>query len=143
MCLREWAAQVALTSDNRLNKNVKITFNFESYLNLNNKTLRIAITKIRLSSHAFNVERRRWGPNRIDFIERKCSICKTEVEDEFHCLIKCPRFNNERIGLLPDYLISEPSVDIFLKYLRTESRNEQKKLGLLCLKILKEYRELM
>ena len=140
--VQDWAAQVALTSNNRLYKSIKHSFNFESYLNLNNRALRVAITKVRLSSHLFHVERGRWGKTRIEFQERICSICITEVEDEFHCLIKCPRFNNERRGLLTNYLILEPSEANFVRYLKTNNKIEQKKLGLLCMKILKEYREL-
>ena len=75
-------------------------------MNLNNRALRIAITKIRLSSNLFLVERGRWGVNRIERNERLCTLCGC-VEDEFHCLLECPRFDNERRDLLPAYLIEE------------------------------------
>ena len=143
MYLQEWRYQVDMTSNNRLFKNLKNEFYYESYLSLNNRALRIAITKIRLSSHALLIERGRWGPNKLEVEDRKCSICQNEVEDEFHCLLKCPRFNNQRIGLLADYLKNEPSRENFNIFLNTKNLNDQKKLGLLCFKILKEYREMM
>ena len=52
--LQEWLAQVSETSSARLYKHIiRDKFQFESYLNLCNKSLRIAITKVRLSSHLF------------------------------------------------------------------------------------------
>ena len=143
MFLQEWGAQVNMTSDNRLFKNLKRSFHCESYLSLNNRALRISITKIRLSSHAFFIERGRWGQNKLEVEERKCTICQNEVEDEYHCLIKCPKFNNQRIGLLTEYLKKEPSQQNLYRFLNSNNKNDQKKLGLLCYKILKEYREHM
>jgi len=140
--LQEWSAQVELTSDNRLFKNIKNKFEYESYLDLNNRSFCVAIAKIRLSSHIFYIERGRWGPDRLGIEDRKCNVCNV-LEDEYHCLIACPKFNNECRGLLPDCLINEPSKNKFIEYLKTISLREQKKLGLLCLKILMEYRELI
>ena len=142
MYLQEWLAQVELTSDNRLFKHIKYKFEFESYLELNNHSMRVSIAKIRLSSNIFYIERGRWGQNRVPVEERRCNVCN-EIEDEYHCLIKCPHFNNERIGLLPGFLYNSPNRDKFLAFISTKSLQEQKKLGLLCLKILKSYRELL
>ena len=62
---------------------------------MDNKLLRVANTKIRLSSHLFYIERGRWGKNKINAIDRKCQLCNT-IEDEFHCLVECPRFKEIR-----------------------------------------------
>ena len=66
---------------------------------MNNAALRTSITKIRLSSHLFHIERGRWG-RKIDIKERVCVFC-TVIEDEFHCFVKCPCFADIRKGLLP------------------------------------------
>ena len=143
MYLQDWSSQVQLTSENRLYKNIKTNFKLEPYLNLNNRALRVSLSKIRLSSHIFNIERGRWGPVRQEVNERKCTVCRHEIENEFHCLIRCPRFNNERKGLLPNYLENEPTEYNFLKYLKSNCLKDQKKLSILCLKVMKEYREMM
>ena len=140
MHLQEWLAQVQLTSDNRLFKTIKYKFKFESYLHLNNRSMRISISKIRLSSNIFYIERGRWGQNRIAVEDRTCNICN-ELEDEYHCLIKCPQFRNERLGLIPSILCNEPTKINFLAFINTQNLQEQKKLGLLCLKVLKSYRD--
>ena len=140
MSMQEWSAQVNLTSDGRLFKHIKLSFQFESYLDITNKARRVATTRIRLSSHIFNVERGRWS--NIVRNERKCIVCDC-IEDEFHCLVECPRFNNERRGLLTAALENMPNMNNFITFLKSNDVNEQKKLGLLCLKVQKEYRELM
>ena len=140
MYLQEWHTQVEITSDNRLYKHIKSKFKIENYLKINNKSLRTSISKIRLSSHSFNIERGRWGPNKLLVDDRRCEVCNI-IESEYHTLIKCPRFNNDRQGLLTSDLMKDPSFFNFLKYIKSENIYDLKKLGLLCSKILKEYRE--
>ena len=138
MCIQEWTAEVALTSDNRLFKHLKDKFCFESYLDINNRALRIAVTKIRLSSHVFMIERARWNVRKPDVSERKCITCNV-IEDEYHCLLECPKFVNERRGCVPERLIKRPSMIEFIQFLNTMNLREQKMLGLLCFKVQKEY----
>ena len=61
MYLQEWNTSVSNTTDNRLFKQIKHVFGYESYLNINNKSVRIALSRVRLSSHLFMIERGRWG----------------------------------------------------------------------------------
>ena len=93
--LQEWFSQVRNTSDYRLFKKIKSNFEFEKYLSMDNKLFRISITKVRLSSHLFYIERGRWEKQKVDAINRKCELCNT-IEDEFHCLVECPRFKEVR-----------------------------------------------
>ena len=68
----------------KLYANIKKKFEYEKYLDLRNS---VALTRIRLSSHWFPIERGR------PFIEREnrlCSLCHTGVGDETHCMISCP-----------------------------------------------------
>ena len=133
-------SQVILTTDNRLYKHIKSNFEFEPYLKISNRALRTSLTKIRLSSHLFYIERGRWGPNMIDVNERKCTICNT-VESEYHILVECPKFNNERRGLLTNDLIANPCFQFFVEYLSSSDFKNLKKLALLCYKIQKEYKD--
>ena len=48
------------------------------------KKFRVAMTKLRTSSHRLEIEVGRWArPNRIPIDERKCITCN-KLEDEFH-----------------------------------------------------------
>ena len=62
-----------------------------------NKAHRVAITKIKLSSHLFNIEREKCGSRPVAMHERKCTLCDT-IEDEFYCMIECPRYANESLS---------------------------------------------
>ena len=46
----------------------------------------------------------RWGVRKIDRNDRKCDQCD-DIEDEYHCLLICPKFVKERKGCLPDSLL--------------------------------------
>ena len=58
---QEWYTSVQGTSNNRLYKYLKDELSFEKYLNIPNQFLRVSISKIRLSSHLFHIERGRWS----------------------------------------------------------------------------------
>ena len=59
--IQNWKGEINGTSDGRIYKWIKNTFEIEKYLNILNKQQRVALTKIRLSSHLFNIERGRWN----------------------------------------------------------------------------------
>ena len=140
MYLQEWSANISLTSKNRIFPNIKTRFCFEPYLDMNNSCLRVAVSRIRLSSHMFLIERGRWGKKRIDIEMRKCTVCNV-LEDEFHVLIECPKYKNQRRNCLPDNLKVKPSMFSFINYIKSEDMVVQKQLALLCYRIQKEYRK--
>ena len=107
--LKLWNSDVNSTSDYRLYKEIKKNFNFENYLQMENKLFRTADTKVRLSSHLFNIERGRWAKPKIEANDRKYNICNV-LEDEYHCLIECPRFTNVRRNCLSITLINRLSM---------------------------------
>ena len=128
------------TSEHRIYKHIKTFFGYEKYLNNCSNDTRRCLTKIRLSSHAFLVERGRWGRDRIDYIERKCTLCDC-VEDEFHCLLECPRFNEERKGCLPVCLKNKPSMYSFVKFLSSENPSDCDRAAILCKRVKYAYRK--
>ena len=135
MYIQEWNDRVSNTTDGRLYKMIKDTFEFENYLHLP-KHLRNAISKIRMSSHIFFIERGRWL--NIKREDRKCEICQT-IEDEYHLFIECPRFRNEIKMYLPNYLKDRPSMFNFIKFLKSKEEAQQKLLGYMSYKLQKEY----
>ena len=141
MYLQNWQEQVRKTTNNRLFKHIKTSHCFEPYLNITNRAVRTSISKIRLSSHLFLVERGRWGNQKLDYIDRRCDCCGV-VETEFHCLIECPRFNNERMGLIPQWLCVTPNAMKFERFIQCLNASESWKFGVLCMKVMKEYRRL-
>ena len=86
-------------SDNRLYKhlasdNEEIGISF--YLTeIKDKYLRTAVTKFLLGSHNFMVERGKWILPKMNFLDRLCNTCHV-VEDEYHIVIECKRFDELR-----------------------------------------------
>lgn len=74
---------------------LKAQFIREKYLysDVDKKTI-VSFIKIRISNSILEVERGRF--NRIPFEERICKLCSSEVEDEFHFLMKCSALQNQR-----------------------------------------------
>ena len=54
-----------------------------------NRDLKQCLSKIRLSSHKFYVERGRWSKPKIEYINRLCTLCdERDNEDEYNILLK-------------------------------------------------------
>ena len=138
IAIQNWVSEVNLTTSNKLYKHVKIKFQFEGYLNMSNKCFRSSITSLRMSSHLFYIERGRWAG--VEVKDRICEMCHT-IEDEYHCLVECPRFSRERKGLLPHNLIKKPSMFNFIEFIKCQNKEIYNKIGLLCFKIMKAYRK--
>ena len=67
---------------------------FEKYLDVLDKEKRISISRIRLSSHNFPIERMRY--KKIKREQRICPICNLdEIGDEMHYLLRCKNTNIE------------------------------------------------
>ena len=85
-----------------------MNFNFQKYLtSVNIAKYRIALCKLRLSSHRLNVEVGRWNNTPVN--ERLCTTCNV-LEDEFHFIFECQRFVNLRSTYIPRYFRIRPSM---------------------------------
>ena len=63
----------------------------EKYLvDIKNPKLRQTLAKFRLGNHKLAVETLRYVRPKIQYDDRKCALCRLEVENEIHFLFKCP-----------------------------------------------------
>ena len=73
------------------------TIYFEKYLmEIKNISHRKAVSRFRLSNHSLMIEKGRHSRPRTERSERKCFVCKNEIEDETHFLITCPLYRENR-----------------------------------------------
>ena len=81
----------------------KLVIKWEPYLDfINCAYLRKLLSKFRLSSHELEIERGRYGKS-VPPEERICKLCEErQVEDEFHFLIICKKFDNIRKHLFKE-----------------------------------------
>ena len=74
----------------------KSTVKFESYFHqVDNLKHRKSLSRFRMSNHSLMIEKGRHLRPEVERGERKC-LCKTDVEDEFHFVTKCPLYTGER-----------------------------------------------
>ena len=126
-------------SDNRLYKYLGPVAERPLYLSeIKENHIRTAISKLRLGSHNFMIERGRWQCPKIDLSARTCDVCE-ELEDEFHIILKCKRFSNLRTKYLPKLLTDRPSMYMFINFLDTADGKNLKSFGIFCHKVLIEY----
>ena len=73
---------------------VKLLFSASFYVGLNiHKHLRLYLSKLRLSSRQFLVERGRWVKPKVPYNERRCTLCNNpDVRDEFYITLCCAEF---------------------------------------------------
>ena len=78
---------------------VKQNATLEEYLILvDNVYDRIAFSKFRLSNHSLMIEKGRHQNMALN--DRSCPFCPNDIEDEIHCLVKCPTYSHLRESLL-------------------------------------------
>ena len=104
--------------------------------------LRTCYTKLRLSRHKFLVERGRWLKPKIQYTDRKCTLCNTtDIEDEYHIVMICENFKTLRRTYLKKYYYNRPSMHKFVELMNTVNRKTLFKLMLFIKIIFKEYAE--
>ena len=63
--ITKWKEDIADSTDGRIFRYIKEDFKFEKYLELGDRRLREAISKVIISSHLFYIERGRWSKPKI------------------------------------------------------------------------------
>ena len=93
---------------------------FEEYLDLLNDNERILLCKFRTTNHRLIIETGRW--QNIDREDRICNLCNEGlVGDEFHYLLECNYFNDDRKNLLGDEYCVRPNVIKFKKLMTSKN----------------------
>ena len=72
----------------------------KNYHLLNNKQCRI-LTAFRTRNHRLPVETGRW--NNTPLNGRICNLCRSDIGDEFHFVLKCDFFKDQRLKLIRPY----------------------------------------
>ena len=85
---------------------------FEKYLDDLPFCYRNALIKLRTSNTKLPIEKGRY--QNLPFDERLCTLCDMQrIGDDFHFLLECPHFSNNRKAMLPKFCTQHPN---FYKY---------------------------
>ena len=85
------------------------------------------ICRIRLSSHNLFIESGR--SQNIPRSERICQLCNSDIEDEFHFVLKCPVYCDLRKKYIKQYYWRRPSVFKLVQLLSVNNVKELCSLG--------------
>ena len=119
-------------------KEYKSAFNRESYLEINDPSLRKNIAQLRLSAHKLNIESGRYNARNqyIPPADRICRNCTLNVtEDEMHFVLKCAAYENLRADLLKQCVADNAHFSSynfhqkFIWIMSNENLDNQKSLG--------------
>jgi len=128
--IQSWNNALRESGSLYLYKDFKTNFEFETYLNLPSSKFRVALTRLRLSSHKLRVETDRYLQNRTERHQRYCLICnKRDIEDEYHFILVCDKYKEIRLRYIKPYYHRNPSVHKFNKLMQTQNRKILKNIG--------------
>ena len=116
-----WNSDISSFSKLDSYKCLKGSFEKEKYLDiLENRKLRNAFCRLRISSHPLKIEAGRYNkPKPIPREERICTLCNV-LDDEPHFLISCKKYDSKRAEML-----TKLKKGIIVKYF--ENKNEKDK----------------
>ena len=101
----------------------KKKFGFERYLIDIPHHLMKYLLRFRTNNHRLPIESGRWTKTNIN--ERTCTLCNSNIGDEYHYLLECKSLDNERKQLIPTKYLNRYNTIQFDHILNTKSKNEQ------------------
>ena len=92
-----WEEQIKLSGKAISYVKIKTSICLENYLSMKfNLKHKIALTRFRLSNHQLMIEKGRYRKNKIDRDMRFCFVCKNQIEDETHFILRCSLYSPGR-----------------------------------------------
>lgn len=118
--IQNWSSLVDKASSGINYRMFKETFQINNYFSyLTNKKIRI-MTAFRTRNHRLPIEIGRWQS--IPLNERICWLCNDDIGDEFHYVLKCRYFNEERQRLIKPYFFRNPNTIKFNSLMNSSNR---------------------
>ena len=118
---QDWQGRLNESTRAHFYRSIVPSVDSKSYLNtVNIKSHRIALTRLRVSSHNLRVETGRWERPVILRNERLCPACNNKLEDEFHFIFECKLYEHLRKRLLPRYYWQHPLMSKLLELFNTD-----------------------
>ena len=136
--IQKWFGDKQSSAVLGLYDNLKVSFEFEKYLDNIPANLRFHFTRLRLSAHSLRIQTGRYNTEGTPRNERYCQYCDSNnLEDEHHFIVKCPLYANVRSKYLNRYIYTRPSMYKFVEFLKSKNMKEIEKLCIFIREALK------
>ena len=122
---QEWFGDMNRVSTLDMYRMFKTTLEYENYLDLLPKSLRLYFVKLRASAHPLRIQTGRYSRNNIPREERYCLCCNQrdiEAEFRFICVCSCYRFLRQKF--IKRFYFVNPSVVKFHSLLTSTCKFE-------------------
>ena len=130
MYIQNWNSIIVSSSKCYYYKLFKSTLTAESYLfDINIRKYKLALTRFRCSGHKLMIEvgRQQHVPKELRF----CKQCKlNEIEDEYHFLLVCAKYNDLRTKYLDKCYCVHPTIEKIISLLSSTHVNTIRKLSM-------------
>jgi hypothetical protein len=122
---QEWFGNMNRSSVLDMYRIFKTSLEYEYYLDLLPKNLRVYFVKLRASAHPLRIQTGRYSRNNIPREERYCLCCnQRDIEDEFHFICVCACFRLLRQQNIKRIYYMNPSVVKFHNLLTSTCKFE-------------------
>ena len=129
--LHSWYAYIDNSSKSSNYKLFKHTFAFETYITIVEKKYWCPLIRFRLSNHNLPIETGKW--KNVTIQNRICPLCNNfDIGNEFHYILKCIFFKNERNRFLPSFCQSKPNIHKLLKLFNSKKAGVFRWLSIFC-----------
>ena len=123
--IQEWCTAIHQQDKMCTYRLIKTNFCIELYLNSQQPKYRMALSRLRLSSHTLGIEIGRYPP-RIPRNERYCTYClKHDIDDEFHFVLVCDLHIEYRCMYIPRYYRTRTSMVKFIELMKLDDARIQ------------------
>ena len=142
--IHEWESQMNNMSSCITYRSIKPYFKQEKYLTLPNRSDRINLCKFRCRNTKIPVVTQGYT-NRNNpatpYENRLCEVCVMNVVgDEYHYIIECPAFQEQRSNYLNEFYIRNPNREKFTLLFQNSNISILSKLSKLCFEIIRRFR---
>lgn len=141
--IQNWNARINESSRALFYRSIS-SFEYQSYLDfITVKKFRVALTRLRVSSHRLEVETGRWHkPVSTPFDNRKCQFCNV-LEDEFHFMFICPVYTDLRENYICRYNRTRPSMSKLVSLFQSDRKTYIRNLGIFIFRAFEERKEII
>ena len=105
--IQTWRSKINLESQSNIYRILKTNLEQSVYMKILPLNLSELLFRFRTRNNYLPVELGRWRG--VPYGERRCSFCDRDIGDEYHMLLTCPRFENERRKYIKRYYYSRPN----------------------------------
>ena len=137
--LQHWRATIENSTGSSSYRLFKNKFEINNYFNIISNHASKILTSFRTRNHRLIIETARW--RNIPVNERKCMLCQqNDIGDEYHYLLKCEHFSEQRKQFIKKYYYNKPNTIKFNQLMNLKNKTELIKLSKFIEILMKEAR---